>query len=55
MKALVGALNQEKAAPVRNRVLSTLAIFMLSMGRGRRPAVRRQEPDPGTSSSVESV
>ena len=42
------------APPVRNRVLATLAIFMLSMGRGRRPVVRRQEPDPGTSSSVES-
>ena len=39
--------------PVRYRLLSTVATLILSI-RGRRPAARRQEPDPGTSSSVEA-
>ena len=40
--------------PVRKRVLVTVAKLIQHMGRGRRTAARRQEPDPGTSSSVES-
>ena len=46
--------NNISILPVRQRILPTVANIIFCMSWGRRPAAMRQEPDPGTRSSVES-